>query len=377
MKIDKYCCVSRKEHEDSSPCPSRSSTTSIPAEQYPWEIFTLKELLRATNNFHIKNKLGEGGFGTVYWGRTAGGGEIAVKRLKLMTEKAEMEFAVEVEVLGRVRHKNLLGLRGYHASGAERLIVYEYMPNRSLLCHLHSRFSGADHRPLDWRRRMRIALESAAGISYLHHEISPRIIHRDIKASNILLDAKFRPKVADFGFAKLVPDGVSHFTTRVKGTFGYLAPEYAMWGRVSSGCDVYSFGILLLELVSGRRPLEKIAGQTREILHWAMPLVERGRWDQLADPRLSGRVDLAQLRSVVITAVRCTEGCPERRPAMREVVEMLLAGIVTRRPAVQKEVVKPERLEGKGEKEKLMSGDDQPSDQYYCIRGNMDMEMMR
>ncbi|GLJ43159.1 hypothetical protein SUGI_0895980 [Cryptomeria japonica] len=171
----------------------------------PWRIFTLKELQIATANFSEENKLGEGGFGSVYWGRTHDGLEIAVKKLKSMNSKAEMEFAVEVEILGRVRHKNLLGLRGYCAGGDERLIVYDYMPNLSLLSHLHGQLA-ADVE-LNWQRRMNIALGSAEGLVYLHHEATPHIIHRDIKASNVLLDSNYDAQVADFGFAKLIPDG--------------------------------------------------------------------------------------------------------------------------------------------------------------------------
>uniref|UniRef100_J3MZH3 Protein kinase domain-containing protein n=1 Tax=Oryza brachyantha TaxID=4533 RepID=J3MZH3_ORYBR len=307
--------------------PARASKNR-PSMEYPWETYTLKELLQATGNFSESNKLGEGGFGTVYWGRTSKGVEIAVKRLKAMTAKAEMEFAVEVEILGRVRHRNLLSLRGFYAGGDERLIVYDYMPNHSLLTHLHPHrgapSSQNNHVPLEWPRRVAIAVGAAEGLAYLHHEASPHIIHRDIKASNVLLDAEFVPKVADFGFAKLIPDGVSHLTTRVKGTLGYLAPEYAMWGKVSESCDVYSFGVLLLELASARRPLEKLPGGVkREIVQWAAPLAERRKWDRLADPRLAGRFDAVQLRAIVETAMLCTQNNAESRPTMAAVVEML------------------------------------------------------
>ncbi|CAN6175113.1 unnamed protein product [Urochloa humidicola] len=215
------------------------------------------------------------------------------------------------------------------------------MPNHSLLTHLHPHRgapSSQHHQPLDWARRIAIAIGAAEGLAYLHHEANPHIIHRDIKASNVLLDAEFVPKVADFGFAKLIPDGVSHLTTRVKGTLGYLAPEYAMWGKVSESCDVYSFGVLLLELVSARRPLEKLPGGVkREIVQWAAPLVERRKWERIADPRLAGRYDAHQLRAVVEAAMLCAQSNAESRPAMSEVVEMLrFSG---ERRAMTKEIV--------------------------------------
>lgn len=291
-------------------------------EKQSWRIFTSKEVLSATHNFSNDNKLGEGGFGSVYWGQLTDGSQIAVKRLKVWSSKAEMEFAVEVEILGRVRHKNLLSLRGYCAEGQERLIIYDFMPNLSLLSHLHGQFAEEGH--LDWQRRMRIALGSAEGIAYLHHYATPHIIHRDVKASNVLLDSNFEAQVADFGFAKLIPEGASHVTTRVKGTLGYLAPEYALWGKVSESCDVYSFGILLLELISSRKPIEKLgSGQKRTIVEWAGPLVYEGKLHELVDPKLKGRFDEVELRRLVHAATMCAQNSPEKRPTMVEVIELL------------------------------------------------------
>ncbi|KAJ6794789.1 PTI1-like tyrosine-protein kinase [Iris pallida] len=287
-----------------------------------WRIFSLRELYLATNNFNYDNKLGEGGFGSVYWGQLWDGSQIAVKRLKVWSNKAEMEFAVEVEILGRVRHENLLSLRGYCAEGQERLIVYDYMPNLSLLSHLHGQHSSECH--LSWERRMRIAIGSAEGIAYLHHNVTPHIIHRDVKASNVLLDSDFRAQVADFGFAKLIPDGATHVTTRVKGTLGYLAPEYAMLGKASEGCDVYSFGILLLELASGRRPIERVTRKLkRTITEWALPLARERRLEEVADPKLRGDYVRAEMRRVVTVAMACAQRAPERRPTMLEVVALL------------------------------------------------------
>ncbi|GKU92589.1 hypothetical protein SLEP1_g6297 [Rubroshorea leprosula] len=166
----------------------------------------------------------------------------------------------------------------------------------------------------------------------LHEEANPHIIHRDIKASNVLLDINFQAKVADFGFAKLIPDGVTHLTTRVKGTLGYLAPEYAMWGKVSDSCDVYSFGILLLEIISAKKPLEKLPGGVkRDIVQWVRPYVQKGAFDHIADPRLKGKFDRAQLKSTVMIALRCVDGDPDNRPTMREVVECLKGGVGRRK----------------------------------------------
>ncbi|KAJ6339263.1 hypothetical protein OIU77_007260 [Salix suchowensis] len=200
-----------------------------------------------------------------------------------MSAKAEMEFAVEVEILGRVRHKNLLSLRGFYAGGDERLIVYDYMPNHSLIAHLHGQL--ADDCLLDWHRRMNIVIGSAEGLAYLHHEANPHIIHRDIKASNVLLDTEFQAKVADFGFAKLIPEGVTHLTTRLPG------------------------------------------GVRVDIVKWVNPFVEKGAFDHVADPRLKGRYDRAQLEKAIMVAMRCTDRNPEKRPTMMKVVEWLSGGL--------------------------------------------------
>lgn len=320
MHLKQYCCFLKDERQSKIQVANKKNN-----RDYPWEMYTLKELLRATNNFDQDNKIGEGGFGSVYFGRTSKGVQIAVKRLKTMTAKAEMEFAVEVEVLGRVRHKNLLGLRGFYAGGDERLIVYDYMPNHSLLTHLHGPL--AKKCQLDWPRRMSIAIGTAEGLAYLHHESTPHIIHRDIKASNVLLDAEFQAKVADFGFAKLVPDGVTHLTTKVKGTLGYLAPEYAMWGKVSESCDVYSFGILLLEIISAKKPIEKFPGEVkRDIVQWVTPYINKGLFNNIADPKLKGKFDLEQLKNVTTIALRCTDSSADKRPSMKEVVDWLKNG---------------------------------------------------
>ncbi|KAG8058313.1 hypothetical protein GUJ93_ZPchr0002g25972 [Zizania palustris] len=249
-----------------------------------WRIFSLKELQSATNNFNYDNKLGEGGFGSVYWGQLWDGSQIAVKRLKSWSNKAETEFSIEVEVLAK------------HAAE----------------CHL------------GWERRMKIAIDSAEGIAYLHHNATPRIIHRDIKASNVLMDSNFQARVADFGFAKLIPDGATHVTTKVKGTLGYLAPEYAMLGKASESCDVFSFGVLLLELASGKRPVETLNPTTKlTITEWALPLARDKKFKEIVDPKLKDIFVEAELKQMVLVGLACTQNKPEQRPIMSEVIELL------------------------------------------------------
>lgn len=283
-----------------------------------WRVFSLKELLGATNNFNYDNKLGEGSFGSVYWGQLWDGSEIAVKRLKALSDKTEM-FVVEIEILARVRHKNLLNLRGYCAEGQEHLIVYDFMPNLSLHSHLHGQYS--TECVLDWKRRMSIAVGSAKGIAYLHHHAAPHMIHGDIKARNILLDSDFQPRVADLGLTKIISNDTAD-STKEKGTLGYLAPEYMRLGRASKSSDVYSFGIVLLELVSGRIA-QLTDGVNHSIIDWALPLARQGNFREIADPKLGGDFNEEELRQVVLVAFMSTQKQPENRPSMLEGMELL------------------------------------------------------
>ncbi|XWS30650.1 hypothetical protein CRYUN_Cryun23aG0003800 [Craigia yunnanensis] len=214
--------------------------------------FTYEELVRATDRFSVRNLLGEGGFGCVYKGILTDGREVAVKQLKIGGGQGEREFRAEVEIISRVHHRHLVSLVGYCISEHQRLLVYDYVPNNTLQYHLHGR-----GRPvMDWAVRVKFAAGAARGIAYLHEDCHPRIIHRDIKSSNILLDNNFEARVSDFGLAKLALDSNTHVTTRVMGTFGYMAPEYATTGKLTEKSDVYSFGVVLLELITGRKSVD-------------------------------------------------------------------------------------------------------------------------
>ncbi|XP_047972835.1 proline-rich receptor-like protein kinase PERK9 isoform X2 [Salvia hispanica] len=215
--------------------------------------FSYEELVQATDGFSAQNLLGEGGFGCVYKGTFADGSDVAVKQLKIGGGQGEREFRSEVEIISRIHHRHLVTLVGYCVNENRRLLVYEYVPNNNLYFHLH----GEGVPVLNWAVRVKIALGAARGIAYLHEDCHPRIIHRDIKSSNILVDSNFEARVSDFGLARLALDTNSHVTTRVMGTFGYMAPEYASSGKLTERSDVYSFGVVLLELITGRKPVDK------------------------------------------------------------------------------------------------------------------------
>ncbi|XP_020208648.1 cysteine-rich receptor-like protein kinase 10 isoform X3 [Cajanus cajan] len=214
------------------------------------KIFPYETLVAATKNFHILNKLGEGGFGPVYKGKLNDGREIAVKKLSHRSNQGKTQFLNEARLLARVQHRNVVNLFGYCTHGSEKLLVYEYVPRESLDKLL---FKSQKRKELDWKRRYDIISGVARGLLYLHEDSHNCIIHRDIKASNILLDQKWLPKIADFGLARLFPEDQTHVNTRVAGTNGYLAPEYLMHGHLSVKADVFSYGVLVLELITGHR----------------------------------------------------------------------------------------------------------------------------
>ncbi|KAJ9183471.1 hypothetical protein P3X46_007317 [Hevea brasiliensis] len=279
--------------------------------------FTYDELVAATEGFSETNLIGEGGFGYVHKGYLRGGQEVAVKQLKDGSRQGDREFQAEIEIISRVHLIHLVSVIGYCIAGTKRLIVYEFVPNNTLEFHLH----GIGQPVLEWATRLKIAIGSAKGLAYLHEDCNPTIVHCDIKAANILLDHKFEAKVSDFGLAKSFSDTrsiISHTCTQVVGTFGYLAPEYASSARVTEKLDVYSYGIMLLELITGRPPISDINSVKREALD---------SWDNVFDPRLENNYNTSEMASMVACAVACAAACVRHsswlRPRMSQIVRAL------------------------------------------------------
>ncbi|XWS19574.1 hypothetical protein CRYUN_Cryun31cG0027300 [Craigia yunnanensis] len=212
--------------------------------------FSYNQLRTATDDFHSSNKIGRGGFGTVYKGVLKDGTEVAIKTLAAQSKQGVREFLTEINTISNVKHPNLVELIGCCVQGTNRILVYEYVENNSLDKVLLDQRS--TNIKLDWSKRSAICMGIARGLAFLHEELVPHIVHRDIKSSNILLDKDFNPKIGDFGLAKLFPDDITHISTRIAGTTGYLAPEYALGGQLTMKADVYSFGVLVLEIISGR-----------------------------------------------------------------------------------------------------------------------------
>ncbi|KAG0463283.1 hypothetical protein HPP92_019352 [Vanilla planifolia] len=288
--------------------------------------FRFDELMAATNNFSNDCFIGEGGFGKVYKGRLQGTDQIvAIKQLNLEGEQGNREFYVEILMLSLLHHPNLVTLIGYCADGAQRLVVYEYVPLGSLADHLHD--VTPNKMPLDWRLRIEIALGAAKGLEYLHDIANPAVIYRDLKSSNILLGEDYQPKLSDFGLARLAPedeDG-SHVTTTVMGTYGYCAPEYIMTGRVNSKSDIFSFGVLLLELITGRKAFDNTrVPAERSLVEWVRPFMrERTSCHRLADPLLQGHYPKRGVQQLFSLAGLCINEKPSMRPVIADVVTAL------------------------------------------------------
>ncbi|XP_024971677.1 somatic embryogenesis receptor kinase 1-like isoform X1 [Cynara cardunculus var. scolymus] len=303
----------------------------VPAEEDPevhlgqLKRFSLRELQVATDSFSNKNILGRGGFGKVYKGRLADGSLVAVKRLKEeRTPGGELQFQTEVEMISMAVHRNLLRLRGFCMTPTERLLVYPYMANGSVASCLRER--PPNEPPLDWPTRKRIALGSARGLSYLHDHCDPKIIHRDVKAANILLDEEFEAVVGDFGLARLMDYKDTHVTTAVRGTIGHIAPEYLSTGKSSEKTDVFGYGIMLLELITGQRAfdLARLANDDDVmLLDWVKGLLKEKKLEMLVDPDLETNYIATEVEQLIQVALLCTQGSPMDRPKMSDVVRML------------------------------------------------------
>ncbi|KAK6130459.1 hypothetical protein DH2020_035797 [Rehmannia glutinosa] len=300
--------------------------TTIPKEpNIAAQTFTFRELAAATKNFRPESLLGEGGFGRVYKGRLESTGQVvAVKQLDRNGLQGNREFLVEVLMLSLLHHPNLVNLIGYCADGDQRLLVYEYMPLGSLEDHLHD--LPPDKEPLDWNTRMKIAAGAAKGLEYLHDKANPPVIYRDLKSSNILLDEGYFPKLSDFGLAKLGPVGdKTHVSTRVMGTYGYCAPEYAMTGQLTLKSDVYSFGVVFLEIITGRKAIDNTKGAGEyNLVAWARPLFkDRRKFPKMADPLLQGRYPIRGLYQALAVAAMCLQEQAATRPLIGDVVTAL------------------------------------------------------
>ncbi|CAK9151140.1 unnamed protein product [Ilex paraguariensis] len=305
--------------------------------------FKIHELEKATDNFSSKNFIGRGGFGVVYKGALADGTTVAVKKIIESDIQGNAEFCNEVEIISNLKHRNLVPLRGCCVTDedendkhevSERYLVYDYMPNGNLEDHLFplENHSGIRKQPLTWPQRKSTILDVAKGLVYLHYGVKPAIYHRDIKATNILLDSEMRARVADFGLAKESREGQSHLTTRVAGTHGYLAPEYALYGQLTEKSDVYSFGVVVLEIMCGRKALDLSSSEsphTLLITDWAWSLVKAGKIEKALDASLLRDGDstntnpMGIMERFVLVGILCAHIMVALRPTILEALKML------------------------------------------------------
>ncbi|CAN1230251.1 Probable LRR receptor-like serine/threonine-protein kinase RFK1 [Linum grandiflorum] len=291
-------------------------------DDLPKGTFTLKQIRAATNDFDHVNKIGEGGFGPVYKGVLPDGTLIAVKQLSSKSRQGNREFLNEIGMISCLKHPNLVKLHGFCVEGDQLLVVYEYMVNNSLARVLFGRENC--ELKLDWPTRFKICVGVAKGLAFLHEESVIKIVHRDIKATNVLLDQDLNPKISDFGLARLDEEERTHVSTRVAGTIGYMAPEYALWGHLSYKADVYSFGVLMLEIVSGKNNNNFMPSNNCVcLLDWACHLQQNGDLLPIIDETLRLEVKKDEAEIMIKVSLLCTNASPAQRPIMSEVVSML------------------------------------------------------
>ncbi|KAL3850809.1 hypothetical protein ACJIZ3_012691 [Penstemon smallii] len=274
--------------------------------------YSYKDLQKATYNF--TTLIGQGAFGPVYKAQMSTGETVAVKVLATDSKQGEKEFQTEVMLLGRLHHRNLVNLVGYCAEKNQHMLIYVYMSRGSLASHLYT----DKHEPLNWELRVQIALDVARGLEYLHDGAVPSVTHRDIKSSNILLDQSMRARVADFGLSR--EEMVSKHASNIRGTFGYLDPEYISTRSFTKKSDIYGYGVLLFELIAGRNPLQ---GLMEYVELAAMNTEGKVGWEEIGDPRLEGKFDIEELNEVAALAHRCVNRIPRKRPSMRDIVQVL------------------------------------------------------
>ncbi|XP_068663779.1 probable serine/threonine-protein kinase PBL7 [Aristolochia californica] len=290
------------------------------------QVFTYKELEASTDSFNTENMIGNGGFGVVYRGVLSDGTVAAIKMLNREGKQGEREFRVEVDLLSRLHSPYLVQLLGYCADQHHRLLVFEFMPNGSLQNHLHPS-SNKKCQLLNWGTRLRIALDCARGLEFLHEHSNQPVIHRDFKCSNILLDHNCRAKVSDFGLSKMGSDKINgQVTTRVLGTTGYVAPEYASSGKVTTKSDVYCYGVILLQLITGRVPVDSTRPPGEQVLvSWALPrLTNREKVMEMVDPVLEGQYSKKDLIQIAAIAAVCVQSEADYRPFVTDVVQSLI-----------------------------------------------------
>ncbi|XP_013583744.1 PREDICTED: probable receptor-like protein kinase At3g17420 [Brassica oleracea var. oleracea] len=284
--------------------------------------FTLRDLQLATNHFSKENIIGDGGYGVVYHGTLTNKTPVAVKKLLNNPGQVDKDFRVEVEAIGHVRHKNLVRLLGYCVEGTHRMLVYEYMNNGNLEQWLHGDMSHQGH--LTWEARIKVLVGTAKALAYLHEAIEPKVVHRDIKSSNILMNDSFDAKLSDFGLAKLLGADKSYVSTRVMGTFGYVAPEYANSGLLNEKSDVYSFGVVLLEAITGRYPVDyERPKEEVHMVEWLKLMVQQKQFEQVVDREFEIKPTTRELKRALLTALRCVDPDADKRPKMSQVARML------------------------------------------------------
>ncbi|CAM6085412.1 unnamed protein product [Calypogeia fissa] len=306
--------------ESQSPLPPELSISRKALEGFMSSL-SLQEVSDATKKF--SRKIGEGSFGLVYHGKLPNGQEVAVKVKSTDSRQGLTEFLNEVELLSRIHHRNLVSLVGYCEEGKQQIIIYVYVSNGTLRDHL---YGDKTRKPLNWRTRLDIALNAARGIEYLHTDCNPRIIHRDVKSSNILIDENMVAKVCDFGISKQTPEGIfSSVDTLLKGTPGYFDPEYFISQRLTQKSDVYSFGVVVLEIISGRHPQvsDLPDGSSRTLVQWVGIAANDGRLLDIVDPTLNGEFNVDSMMRVISLAISCIDLVTAERPDMRQVVRSL------------------------------------------------------